>query len=73
MCNCNQKRAIYSSENNKSPKGMVRVILKENTPMVLNGDITGRMYVFRKVNDVNWVDRRDLMSIKEINGMELYY
>ncbi len=73
MCNCNQKRAIYSSESNQSQKGMVKVILKENTPTVLNGDITGRIYVFRKINDLNWVDKRDVMSMNEINGLQIFY
>lgn len=73
MCSCNQKRAIYSSENNRLQKGMVIVKLTENTPMVLNGNITGRMYVFTNINDLNWVDERDVMSMKEINGLQIFY
>lgn len=73
MCNCNQKRAMYSSENNQSQKGVVKVKLIENTPMVLKGNITGRMYVFRNINDLNWVDKRDVMSMKEINGLQIFY
>ncbi len=73
MGNCNQKRAIYSSGNNKSQKGMVKVKLTENTPMVINGNITGRLYVFGNINDINWVDERDVMSMKEINGLQIFY
>ncbi len=73
MCNCNQKRAIYSSEKSQLQKGMVKVKLTENTPMALNGNITGRMYVFRNMNDINWVDKRDAMDMKGINGLQVFY
>lgn len=73
MCNCNQQRTVYLSDNNQSQKGMVKVKLIQNNPMVLNGNITGRMYVFRNINDCNWVDKRDVMSMKEINGLQIFY
>ncbi len=73
MCNCNQKRAIYSSGNNQSQKGMVKVKLIEDNALVLNGNITGRMYVFRNINDINWVDKRDAMSMKEIKGLQIFF
>jgi hypothetical protein len=73
MCNCNQKRAMYTSENNQLQKGKVKVMLINNTPMILNGNITGRMYVFRNLNDVNWVDKRDVISMKEINELQIFY
>lgn len=73
MCNCNQKRMMISTGNNQPPKGMEKVKLIENTPMVLNGDVTGRMYVFRELNDFNWVDKRDLMTMKEIPGLQIFF
>jgi hypothetical protein len=54
-------------------KGMVKVMLIKNTPMVLNGNITGRMYVFRNLNDTHWVDKRDAMSMKEVNELQVFY
>ena len=73
MCNCNQQRASYSLENDQSKKGMVKVILINDHPRVVNGDVTGRMYVFRKYNDVNWVDKRDAVSMKNIRGLQVTY
>lgn len=73
MCNCNQKRASYSFENDQSQKGMVKVILIDDRPQVVNGNVTGRRYVFRKYNDVNWVDKRDAISMKEIKGLQVTY
>jgi hypothetical protein len=72
MCNCNQKRAMYSSGNNQSPKGSVKVMLTENTPLEINGNITGRLYVFTHINDTRWVDKRDAMEMKEINGLQIF-
>jgi hypothetical protein len=71
MCNCNQQRSMYSAANNQIPKGMVRVKLIKNEPVVLNGDITGRTYIFRAINDINWVDKRDAMSLTESQGLQL--
>lgn len=74
MCNCcNQKRAAYSSENSNSKKGMVKVILKENSPLIVNGNVTGRMYIFNKINDVNWIDNRDILSLTENNKLHIVY
>ena len=72
MCNCNQKRALYSSKEDPAQKGMVKVKLVENNPLVVNGNITGRMYVFRNINDINWVDKRDATAIKKINGLQVF-
>jgi hypothetical protein len=73
MCNCNQKRTQYTSENNEIQKETVKVMLIGNTPMVINGDITGRMYVFRNKNDINWVDKRDVITMKGIDGLQIFY
>jgi len=73
MCNCNQQRMMYSSGNSHSQNGMVKVQLIQNNPHVLNGNITGRTYVFRKINDINWMDRRDVMSMKETTGLQILF
>ncbi|HEY8934796.1 MAG TPA: hypothetical protein VIM65_06225 [Cyclobacteriaceae bacterium] len=49
---------------------MVKVKLTENTPLVFTGDVTGRMYAFQNINDINWVDRRDAMSMNK-NGLQI--
>jgi hypothetical protein len=71
MCNCNQKRTAYSTQNDMS-KGLVKVMLIQNGSLVLNGDITGRTYVFRTTNDVNWVDSRDVISMKKQKGLQIF-
>ena len=73
MCNCNQQRTIYMLENNQSQKGVVKVILTSDTYMELNGDITGRPYVFRNIDDFNWVDKRDIMSMTDIVGLQILH
>ena len=73
MCICNQKRAMYSPGSSQPQKGMVKVQLLDNNPVVINGDITGRMYVFRHINDFNWVDKRDAISLQEISGLQVIY
>jgi hypothetical protein len=50
---------------------MVKVMLTENAPRVLNGDFTGRMYVFRNQNDFNWVDKRDAIGMKHMQGVQV--
>ena len=50
---------------------MVRAVLIRKKPMVLNGDVTGRMYVFRNFNDTAWVDRRDAATMAELDGLRI--
>ncbi|HQY52492.1 MAG TPA: hypothetical protein PK294_11215 [Ignavibacteria bacterium] len=38
---------------------MVKIKLKGKDPLVINGSITGRTYIFKSTGDINWVDRRD--------------
>ncbi|HZH67306.1 MAG TPA: hypothetical protein VEY10_20615 [Flavisolibacter sp.] len=64
---------MYSSEANSSQRGMVKVKLIKDTAVVVNGNITGRMYVFRTTNDINWVDKRDAISMKEADGLQVFY
>lgn len=73
MCNCNQKRVAYSSEKNQIQKNAVKVKLTTEKPMVLNGDITGRMYVFERKNDINWIDNRDVLGFKNIKQIQILY
>jgi hypothetical protein len=71
MCNCNQKRAAYLAATSPSYRGMVKVMLLSPEPMVLNGNITGRMYLFRKKNEMVWVDKRDAISMLELPGLQV--
>lgn len=71
MCNCNPQRSQYNTANNQNPIGMVKVKLITNKSIVLNGNITGRAYVFRKINDINWVDKRDALSLMETQDLQL--
>ena len=64
---------MYGSGNDRSQKEMVKVKLTDNTVIVLNGNITGRMYAFRKINDINWVDKRDAAGMTEIAGLQVIY
>jgi hypothetical protein len=73
MCNCNQKRSMFSSQNARPPEGMVKVRLTDKKPLLLRGDITGRMYVFRNENDLLLVDSRDAMSMKEMRVLQVLY
>ncbi len=73
MCNCNKRRTQYASQTNASPKGMVQVKLLENRSMVLNGQVTGRLYTFRTQNDINWVDRRDALWMKDLEGLQIFF
>ncbi len=72
MC-CNQNRVRYTNENKHAQKGMIKVILVGNTPIAIHGDISGRTYKFRKIKDSNWVDARDVVSMKEIKGLQILY
>ena len=73
MCNCNQKRTQYAADQSREtlPQGMVRVKLIQQVPLVLNGDITGRTYIFETLNDIQWMDKRDLASMKGLTGLQI--
>lgn len=73
MCNCNQQRTSYTSNNSSAQTGTVQVKLIANNPLTINGDYTGRMYVFRNIDDVNWVDRRDLPSMENREDLLVLY
>jgi hypothetical protein len=74
MCNCNQKRASYSSgvgNQNDAPLGMIQVKLVQGGLFTITGDITGRVYVFKKMNDITWVDKRDLMYMEQVKELQI--
>lgn len=75
MCNCNQKRETYKSANSSrtAARGLIKVKLVGETPMALNGQVTGRNYLFRNQYDEHWVDKRDAMYMKEISGLQLFF
>ena len=72
MCNCNKQRAAYSSANRQVPKGMVKVQLIKNKPVAMNGNITGRMYIFRTAHEVQWVDKRDALQMMEKEELQVF-
>jgi hypothetical protein len=46
--------------------------LVENTPVSINGNYTGRTYRFKNINDINWVDKRDIPGVKDILGLQIF-
>ena len=73
MCNCNQTQTAFRSADDPFRKGMVKVTLIEDKPMALNGNFTGRLYLFRNMHDFNWVDTRDASDMKGIEGLSVVY
>lgn len=73
MCNCNQQRTAYSGGNTSGMTGSVQVKLVAQQPLTLSGMYTGRMYVFRNVGDVNWVDKRDLPDMEHRPELVIQY
>lgn len=72
MCNCNQKRASYSSgPQAEASAGMRQVKLVQKGLFTITGDVTGRVYVFKKINDIVWVDKRDLVYMEEVEELQL--
>lgn len=74
MCNCNQKRAALSSTNTShevAPMGTRQVKLIQEGTFSITGNTTGRVYVFKKMNDVNWVDQRDLLYMQNVKGLQV--
>ena len=69
MCNCNQQRAAYASQKVSEQRGMVKVQLIENKPMILRGKKTGRLYKFKNINEIILVDKRDAINYKEIEEL----
>jgi hypothetical protein len=71
MCNCNQTRASYAAPNNSAHKALVAVKRTQNNPLVLQGKFTGRLYKFRNINDVCWVDQRDVGVLQGVQGLQI--
>jgi hypothetical protein len=77
MCNCNQKRTAYtsakSSDRSQATTGMVQVRMVQKQPLVITGDVSGRVYEFKQKNDINWVDRRDLPYMANLMGVLVFH
>lgn len=71
MCNCNSKRTSYLTHPAPNKRGMVKIILIENPPRVLNGEITGRTYIFSKLQEILWVDKRDSYQMQAVPGLQI--
>ena len=69
MCNCTQKRSSLKHITDSPYRNMLKVRLKENKPVVINGSITGRAYIFKSKGDINWVDRRDITEFKSYKNL----
>jgi len=59
MCNCGQKRISLKTMEDSIYKNNVKYKLIADKPVVINGSVTGRTYIFREKGDINYVDRRD--------------
>ncbi len=64
---------MYSTNNNQTQKGLVKVKLIQKNPIILNGNITGRTYEFKKINDFILVDKRDAQGMDNIAGLQIIY
>jgi hypothetical protein len=74
MCNCTRKRASYSAQNSSRDRGTVKVKLLGKESLKVTGDITGRVYVFsNNNNNMNWVDRRDIISMKKNKELQILH
>lgn len=73
MCNCNNKRTEYRSGISRQEKDMVKVLLIENKPQTLHGNITGRAYIFRKMHDSVRMDKRDAISMERKKELQIMY
>jgi hypothetical protein len=50
---------------------MRQVKLVQKGLFTITGDITGRVYVFKKINDINWVDKRDVVYMEKVEELQL--
>ncbi|HNO70685.1 MAG TPA: hypothetical protein PKO16_02815 [Bacteroidia bacterium] len=71
MCNCNNKRTDYSLRKEENGKGMVKVKLTDSKTQVVNGDVTGRTYIFNQKDSIQWVDMRDAAGLKGIKNLKI--
>ena len=59
----NNPEAVY--------KNSVKVILTDSKSVVINGSITGRTYIFKDKGDINYIDKRDFIEIKNIKNLSM--
>jgi hypothetical protein len=69
MCNCGQKRSSLKSNIDPAYRNTIKVRLIVNRPLVLNGNITGRTYIFKSKGDINWIDKKDFDVIKDYKSL----
>lgn len=75
MCDCEQNRTEYKTESGYAGEayqepGIVKVRLVTDKTFTINGDITGRRYIFKKTGDINWIDKRDFEMMKEVKELQ---
>lgn len=71
MCNCGQKRMSLKNNPEAVYKNSVKVILTDSKSVVINGSITGRTYIFKDKGDINYIDKRDFIEIKNIKNLSM--
>ena len=69
MCNCGQKRMTLKKNPEAVYKNSLKVILTDSKSVVINGNITGRTYIFKDKGDINYMDKRDFIEIKNIKNL----
>lgn len=73
MCNCNQQRAMYKTTDNRRQSGSVKVMLVKNKAVTINGDVTGRLYLFRNKNDTLWIDAGDAAYMRGNKDLQVFF
>jgi hypothetical protein len=49
----------------------VKVKLTDSKTQVVNGDVTGRTYIFNQKDSIQWVDMRDAAGLKGIKNLKI--
>jgi hypothetical protein len=75
MCNCNGRKSLVTSSGvtstSRSTGSQVAVKLIGSGPIIITGSVTGKIYSFRKTNDVNMVDKRDAVYMRNIGTLSV--
>jgi hypothetical protein len=76
MCNCNKGRKSLAASSgatstSRSISSQVAVKLTGAGPITITGSVTGKIYSFRKTNDVNMVDKRDAVYMRNIGTLSV--
>jgi len=73
MCNCNENRRVITHATQRNNRGKVKVTYLLKAPLKYAGDYTGRTYVFKTKNSVQWVDERDAKYFQDNPSFEIEY